>query len=74
MAIYFRKPIRIGPFTWHFTQSGYSSWSFKLGPFSWNSKTRATRVDLPGPLSYRTPPRPRKRKKPRSTTATAGRR
>jgi hypothetical protein len=25
------------------------SWTFKLGPFSWNTRSRRTRIDGPGP-------------------------
>ena len=27
--------------------------TFKVGPYSWNSRSRAHRVDLPGPFSWR---------------------
>lgn len=53
MALLFRKTMRIGPLRLNFTQGGFSSWSFKIGRWSWNSKTRAHRVDLPGPLSWK---------------------
>jgi len=53
MGLIFRKTMRIGPFRFHFTKRGYSSWSFKLGRWSWNSKTRESTVDLPGPASWR---------------------
>jgi hypothetical protein len=53
MAFLFRKTKKFGPFRFHFTQRGLSSWSFKLGRWSWNSRTRANRVDLPGPMSWR---------------------
>lgn len=56
MPIRARKRIRLG-LPWlhiavHFTQSGYTSWSVKVGPWSWNSRTRAHRVDLPGPAHW----------------------
>jgi hypothetical protein len=50
--IRFRKRVRLGPIHWNFTERGYSSWSFKLGPFSWNSRTRRHSVDLPGPFRW----------------------
>jgi hypothetical protein len=50
--IRFRKRIRLGPIRWNFTEHGYSSWSFKLGPFSWNLRTRRHSVDLPGPFRW----------------------
>ena len=52
MALRFRKQFRVGPFRWHFTQAGYSSWSVKIGPWSWNSRARRHRVDLPGPWAW----------------------
>jgi hypothetical protein len=48
VRLFFRKPIRLGPFTWHFTQNGFSSWSVKIGPWSYNSRRDRHRVDLPG--------------------------
>lgn len=53
MAILFRKMKKLGPLRFHFTQHGLSSWGIKIGRWSWNSRTRAHRVDLPGPLSWR---------------------
>jgi len=53
MPLLFRKTIRIGPLQFHFGKKGYSSWGIKFGRWSWNSKTRAQRVDLPGPMSWR---------------------
>jgi hypothetical protein len=53
MAIIFRKMSRLGPFRFHFTKNGLSSWGIKIGRWSWNSKTRAHRLDLPGPISWR---------------------
>ena len=53
MAILFRKVYRLGPLHFNFGTKGYSSWGIKIGRWSWNSKTRKNRVDLPGPLSWR---------------------
>jgi len=53
MAILFRKVIRFGPIRLHFAKRGFSSWSATVGPWSWNSRTRRHRVDLPGPFSWR---------------------
>lgn len=50
--IRFRKQIRFGPFSLNFTQNGFSSWGVKVGPWSWNSRTRRHRSDLPGPLFW----------------------
>ena len=52
MPIHFRKRWKIGPLVLNFTKNGFSSWGFKIGRWSWNSKTRAQRVDLPGPSSW----------------------
>lgn len=56
MAIRLRKTYRFGPrwlhLAMHATQKGASSWSVKAGPWSWNSRTRAQRVDLPGPFHW----------------------
>lgn len=52
MGFKLRKAFRFGPFRLNFTQKGFSSWSFKLGPFSWNSRTRRKSVDTPGPGHY----------------------
>jgi hypothetical protein len=53
MGIIFRRTMKIGPLRLNFTQNGFSSWSFKIWRWSWNSKAKAHRVDLPGPLSWR---------------------
>ena len=48
-----RKRIWIIPKILYATMSNSGwSWTFKLGPWSWNSRARRSRVDLPGPLSY----------------------
>jgi len=52
MGLLIRKRLRLGPISIHFTEHGYSSWSIKLWRWSWNSKTRKQRVDLPGPASW----------------------
>jgi hypothetical protein len=53
MGIMFRSRKKFGPIILNFTEHGFSSWSIKIGRWSWNSRTRANRVDLPGPLSWR---------------------
>ncbi|HWH00110.1 MAG TPA: DUF4236 domain-containing protein [Pilimelia sp.] len=53
MGLLFRKVVRFGPLRLNFTRNGFSSWSVKLGRWSWNSRARAHRVDLPGPMSWR---------------------
>ena len=59
MGIQYRSRKKFGPLILNFTEHGFSSWSFKIGRWSWNSRSRAHRVDLPGPLSW-------KQDKPRS--------
>lgn len=44
-----RKTVNLGPLKLHFTQKGFSSWSIKIGPFTWNSRTRKKHLDTPGP-------------------------
>lgn len=51
MKFRMRKTIPLGPIKLHFTEHGFSSWSFKIGPFTWNSRTRKKRFDTPGPGS-----------------------
>ena len=53
MPLMFRKIVRLGPLHLNFGRRGMSSWSIKIGRWSWNSKTRKQRVDLPGPVSWR---------------------
>ena len=53
MGLVFRKIYRIGPLHLNFTKNGLSSWTLKFGRWSWNSRTRTQRVDLPGPFSWR---------------------
>ena len=53
MGVLFRKSKKFGPLILNFTQRGFSSWSIKIGRWSWNSKARAHRFDLPGPWSWR---------------------
>ena len=52
MGFIFRKTLRLGPLRFNFTKNGLSSWSIKIWRWSWNSRTRAQRVDLPGPASW----------------------
>lgn len=53
MGLLFRKVVKIGPLRLNFGRGGLSSWSLKIGRWSWNSRARAHRVDLPGPWSWR---------------------
>ncbi|MGC9666557.1 DUF4236 domain-containing protein [Planosporangium sp. 12N6] len=53
MPVTYRKVIKFGPFRFHLGNHGLSSWSIQLGRWSWNSRTRRQRVDLPGPFSWR---------------------
>ncbi|MCF4123755.1 DUF4236 domain-containing protein [Antribacter sp. KLBMP9083] len=51
-GIKFRKRMSFGPVKFNFTQRGLSSWSLKVGPWSWNSRTKKHSVDLPGAFSW----------------------
>jgi len=53
MPLIFRKTLRIGPVRFNFGRGGFTSWGVKVGAWSWNSRTRSHRVDLPGPLSWK---------------------
>jgi len=53
MGVMFRSRRRFGPILLNFTQRGLSSQSIKIGRWSWNSRARAHRFDLPGPLSWK---------------------
>lgn len=53
MPLLFRKTKKFGPLLLHFGRRGLSSWGIKIGRWSWNSRARAHRLDLPGPLSWR---------------------
>jgi hypothetical protein len=53
MPVLFRQRKKFGPLILNFTQNGFSSWSIKIGRWSWNSRAKAHRVDLPGPLSWK---------------------
>lgn len=56
MTIIFRKRFRIGPFVINAGKNGFTSWGLKFGKVSWNSRTRAWRIDLPGPFSWKSKP------------------
>jgi hypothetical protein len=53
MPLMYRKIIKLGPIRIHIGKSGVSSWSLQIGKWSWNSRTKKQRVDLPGPFSWR---------------------
>lgn len=53
MPFTFRKRPRLGPFVFNITEHGWTSTTFKLGPFSFNTRTRRKSVDLPGPVNWR---------------------
>ncbi len=46
-----RKTLRFGPFVWHWTHHGPTSWGLRFGRWTWNAKTRRHTVDTPGPGS-----------------------
>jgi hypothetical protein len=52
MGFRFRKKINLLPgLSLNLSNSGISA-SVKAGPISWNSRTKKTSVNLPGPFSY----------------------
>lgn len=53
MPLVYRSQKRFGPVVLNFTENGYSSWGLRIGRWSWNSRTRSHRWNLPGPLSWR---------------------
>ena len=53
LGLIFRKSFRFGPLRFNFTKGGLSSWTLKFGRWSWNSRSRSHRVDLPGPWSWK---------------------
>ncbi len=71
MGLRFRKRLRLGPFRFNLSWSqgrGFSnSKTFKLGPFSRNSRNKGWRVDLPGGGHW-APSRKTKRRAPAGTT------
>lgn len=60
MPLLFRKRISFGPLALNLSRSGVS-WSVRLGPWSWNSRSRRQRVDLPGPFAWQSRSRRRRR-------------
>jgi hypothetical protein len=52
MGIRYRKRLSLGPLKFNITQRGLSSMSFKIGPWTWNSKTKKHSLNLPGGLSW----------------------
>jgi uncharacterized protein DUF4236 len=65
MGLMFRKREKFGPLVFNFTENGFSSWSLKVGRWSWNSRSKRQRYDLPGPFSWKQD-RSKKEKKDRS--------
>lgn len=55
MPLRYRQSLRLlgGLVRLNFSRSGVST-TIKVGPFSWNSRRRRGRADLPGPFSYET--------------------
>lgn len=47
-----RRRLRFGPVVINLTQRGFSSWGLKMGPWTWNAKTRRHTIDTPGPGSF----------------------
>lgn len=53
MGLQIRKRINVIPgFVYATASKSGISWTFKLGPLSWNTRRGRARLDLPGPASY----------------------
>jgi hypothetical protein len=46
-----RKTFRLGPVFFVFTQSGFSSWGIRIGPWTHNITRGTHTIDTPGPGS-----------------------
>lgn len=57
MGIKVRKRVRVFPGVYVNASNSGVSWSVKVGPWSWNSRQRRHRVDLPGPFSWQSDPK-----------------
>lgn len=66
MRFRWRKHVRLGPLRLNFGERGLSSYTWKLGPWSWNSRTRRSRINTPGPGYVESRGRTRKRRGRRS--------
>ena len=51
MPLRIRKAVRLGPLVLNLSTSGIS-WTVRIWRWSWNSRSRTQRVDLPGPVSW----------------------
>jgi hypothetical protein len=60
MSLLFRKSIDLGLIRWNFGRGGYSSTTYRIWPWSYNTRTRRHRIDLPGPFAWQSAPRPRR--------------
>lgn len=49
MGFHMHKKLRLGPVILNLTKRGLSSVTFKMGRWSWNSRTRRHTIDTPGP-------------------------
>ena len=70
---HWRGTRKFGPFRMNFTEKGYSSTSYSIGPrnfrFTYNSRTDKWSLDLPGGFRYRFGDQPRGRGKSESNIA-----
>jgi hypothetical protein len=48
MRFRFRQNLRLGPFVWRFSQSGYTGWGIQIGRYRWNARTGRHSFDSPG--------------------------
>lgn len=53
MSLQYRKRIKVLPFVWINISGSGISFTFRFGPFSFNTRGRRS-VNLPGGYSYRT--------------------
>ncbi|GAA4664979.1 DUF4236 domain-containing protein [Kineococcus glutinatus] len=51
MPLHLDRTLRLGPLRAHLSTRGVS-WTLRVGRWSWNSRSRTQRVDLPGPLTW----------------------
>ncbi len=49
-----RKTMRLGPLFWTFSQNGFTSWGWRIGPWTRNVTRGTHSVDTPGPGGFRT--------------------
>jgi hypothetical protein len=63
VPVLFRKQFRFGPYRANMSKTGVSH-TVKVGPWSYNSRQRRHRVDLPGPFAWTSRKRAARPKRP----------